>query len=76
MVLVGAAVVVDACVVVVAIDVVVLDGEQPASRVTDADPDVWNPSDQIACTVSVTSPVSPPGTEVIAEVLPLPGTSE
>ncbi len=80
---VGAIVVVDVAVVVV-VDVVgtsdvlvlVVGGEHVDANVTDADAAAWKPSDQIACTDNVMSPVSAPGTMVCAEVLAWPATSE
>jgi hypothetical protein len=78
--------VVAAIVVVVVADVVVVvasvvlvlvvAGEHVDVNVTDADAAAWKPSDQIACRDNVMSPVSAPGTIVLAEVLALLATSE
>jgi hypothetical protein len=84
-VLVVAAIVVVVAIVVVAGVVVVVTsvvlvlvggGEHVDANVTDADAAAWKPSDQVACRVSVMSPVSAPGTMVLAEVLALLATSE
>ncbi|HEY0518521.1 MAG TPA: hypothetical protein VGC84_03420 [Ilumatobacteraceae bacterium] len=78
-VVVGAIVVVEVVVVVVGTSevlVLVVGGEHVDANVTDADAAAWKPSDQIACTDNVMSPVSAPGTMVSAEVWAWPATSE
>jgi hypothetical protein len=70
--------VVDEVVVVVTsvVLVLVVGGEHVDANVTDADPAAWKPSGQVASRDRVMSPVSAPGTIVLAEVVALLATSE
>jgi hypothetical protein len=75
-VVVGPVVVVVGPVVVVLVVLVLVDGEQAVAKVTDVDADAWNPSGHVACNDKTTSPVNPPGTIVVADVLAFATTSE
>jgi hypothetical protein len=62
--------------VVVLVVLVLVDAEQAVAKVTEVDAEAWNPSGHVACNDKTTSPVSPPGTIVVADVVAFATTSE